>query len=225
MNGLPDESENRVNEGFIGGAERRAIVIADYDPQWPRRFEREEAKIRRALGPAALAIEHVGSTSVPGLAAKPIVDILLVVEDSSDEDSYLPELQGAGYVLRVREPGFEEHRMVRTPEKDVHVHIFSPGSREGERLLLMRDHLRHDKADRDLYVKHQAGAGEQRLADHAALRGRQDRSNPGNPRKGPHIGSQTSMIRHARDAAARTAVGLWPITARRVSGQNRGPKS
>jgi GrpB-like predicted nucleotidyltransferase (UPF0157 family) len=152
VNGLPDESEKRVNEGFIGGAERRAIIIADYDPQWPRRFEREAAKIRRALGPAALAIEHVGSTSVPGLAAKPIVDILLVVEDSSDEDAYLPELLGAGYVLRVREPGFEEHRMVRTPKKHVHVHIFSTGSREGERLLLMRDHLRHDKADRDLYA-------------------------------------------------------------------------
>ena len=151
-NGLPDETDKRLEEGIIGGAERRAIVIADYDPAWPRRFDREEAKIRRALGQAALAVEHVGSTSVPGLAAKPIVDILLVVEDSSDEGSYLPELRRAGYVLRVREPDFEEHRMVRTPEKDVHVHIFSPGSKEGERLLLMRDHLRHNEADRKLYV-------------------------------------------------------------------------
>lgn len=152
-NGLPDETDKRIEEGIIGGAERRAIVIADYDPGWPRRFDREEAKIRRALGQAALAVEHVGSTAVPGLAAKPIVDILLVVEDSSNEGSYLPELQREGYVLRVREPDFEEHRMVRTPEKDVHVHIFSPGSSEGARLLLMRDHLRHNEADRELYVR------------------------------------------------------------------------
>jgi GrpB-like predicted nucleotidyltransferase (UPF0157 family) len=149
---LPREAEKPVNEGIIGEIERRAIVIEDYDPAWPHRFVREEARIRRALGPAALSVEHVGSTAVPGLAAKPIVDILLVVEDSSDEGSYLPDLEGAGYVLRVREPGFEEHRMVRTPEKDVHVHIFSPNSGEGERLLLMRDHLRHDRADRELYV-------------------------------------------------------------------------
>jgi GrpB-like predicted nucleotidyltransferase (UPF0157 family) len=77
----------------------------------------------------------VGSTSVPGLAAKPIVDILLVVEDSGDEDACLPALEAAGYVLRVREPDFEEHRMLRTPEKDVHVHVFSPNSREVERLV------------------------------------------------------------------------------------------
>ena len=149
---MPDEIEERSTEGIIGEVEQQAIVIADYDPAWPRRFGREEAKIRGALGPAVLTLEHVGSTSVPGLAAKPIVDILLVVEDSGDEDSYLPALEEAGYILRVREPDFEEHRMLRTPEKDVHVHVFSPGSREGERLLLLRDHLRHSEEDRELYA-------------------------------------------------------------------------
>jgi GrpB-like predicted nucleotidyltransferase (UPF0157 family) len=149
---LPDEAEKPVNAGIIGEIERRAIVIADYDPAWPRRFALEEARIRWALGPAALSVEHVGSTAVPGLAAKPIIDILLVVEDSSDEDTYLPYLEREGYVLRVREPYFEEHRMVRTPEKDVHVHIYSPDSREGKRLILMRDHLRHDRSDRELYA-------------------------------------------------------------------------
>ena len=149
---MPEEIEDRPAEGIIGEVEKRAIVIADYDPAWPRRFGREEAKIRGALGPAALSIEHVGSTSVPGLAAKPIIDILLVVADSGDEGAYLPALEEAGYVLRVREPDFEEHRMVRTPEKDVHVHIFSPGAREGERLLLLRDHLRHNEEDRGLYA-------------------------------------------------------------------------
>jgi GrpB-like predicted nucleotidyltransferase (UPF0157 family) len=149
---LPDEIEERPGEGIIGEVEKRAIVVADYDPSWPRRFGREEAKIRRALGPAALSVEHVGSTSVPGLAAKPIVDILVVVEDSGNEGSYLPALEEAGYVLRVREPGFEEHRMFRTPAKDVHVHVFSPGSREVERLLLLRDHLRRNEEDRALYA-------------------------------------------------------------------------
>jgi len=94
----------------------------------------------------------VGSTSVPGLAAKPIGDILLVVEDSGDEDAYLPALEAAGYVLRVREPDFEEHRMLRTPEKDVHVHVLSPNSRAVERLLLLRNYLRHNQEDRELYA-------------------------------------------------------------------------
>jgi GrpB-like predicted nucleotidyltransferase (UPF0157 family) len=150
---VPDDTEHRLSKAIVGEIERRDIVIANYDPAWARRFGREEARIRAALGPKALSVEHVGSTSVPGLAAKPIVDILLVVEDSGDEDCYLPALEKAGYVLRVREPDFDEHRMCRTPEKDVHVHIFSPGSREVERLLLLRDHLRRDEQDRALYAR------------------------------------------------------------------------
>lgn len=98
-----------------------------------------------------LAVEHVGSTSVPGLAAKPIVDILLAVEDSGNEASYLPALEEAGYVLRVHEPDFEEHRTFRTPQKDVHV--FSAGSKEIRRLLLLRDHPRESERDRELYAR------------------------------------------------------------------------
>ena len=150
---MPDELGERPEEGIIGEVEQQAIVIAAHNPAWPRRFGREEAQIRGAFGPAALSVEHVGSTSVPGLAAKPIVDILLVVEDAGNEDSYLPALEEAGYVLRVREPDFEEHRMFRTPGKDVHVHVFSPGSSEVERLLLLRDHLRHNEEDRELYAE------------------------------------------------------------------------
>jgi GrpB-like predicted nucleotidyltransferase (UPF0157 family) len=147
-----DEIEERPRESIIGEIETQAIVIADYDAAWPERFRREEAKIRSVLGMAALSVEHVGSTSVPGLAAKPIVDILLVVEDSGEEVSYLPTLEEAGYVLRVREPDFDEHRMFRTPQKDVHVHVFSTGSKEIRRLLLLRDHLREDQEDRELYA-------------------------------------------------------------------------
>jgi GrpB-like predicted nucleotidyltransferase (UPF0157 family) len=148
-----DPIEERVREAIIGDVESPAIVVADYDPAWPEGFRREAAKIRAALGEAALAIEHIGSTSVPGLSAKPIVDILLVVEDSSNETSYVPALEGAGYVLRVRERDFHEHRMLRTAAKDVHVHVFSPGSPEIERYLLLRDHLRRDAEDRALYAR------------------------------------------------------------------------
>ncbi len=84
----------------------------------------------RALGENAVAIEHIGSTSVPGLAAKPIVDMLLIVENSADESSYLPALEAAGYVLRVREPDWHQHRMLRTPELDVHLHVYSRGCRK-----------------------------------------------------------------------------------------------
>lgn len=138
---------------IIGETEPPAIVVADYDPAWGERFRREAAKIRAALGEAALNVEHIGSTSVPGLAAKPIVDILLVVEDSGDEASYLPALEEAGYVLRVREPDFHEHRMLRTPAKDVHLHVYSAGSPEVSRYLLLRDRLRDHAEERDLYAR------------------------------------------------------------------------
>jgi GrpB-like predicted nucleotidyltransferase (UPF0157 family) len=148
-----DPIEERIREVIIGEIESPDILIAGYDPAWPERFRLEEASIRAALGEAALSVEHIGSTSVPGLAAKPIVDILLVVEDSAQEASYVPALQEAGYVLRVREPDFDEHRMFRTPHKDVHVHVFSAGSKEIERYLLLREHLRENEEDRDLYAR------------------------------------------------------------------------
>lgn len=90
----------------------------------------------------ALAIEHIGSTSVLGLAAKPIVDLDVIVEDFSDEAAYLPALLAAGYVLRVREPDWHEHRMLRTPELDVHIHVFSRGCDEVARHVAFRNHLR-----------------------------------------------------------------------------------
>lgn len=149
---MPDEPiEERIRGAIIGEIESPAIVVEDYDPAWPERFRREAAKIRAALGEVARAVEHIGSTSVPGLAAKPIIDILLVVEDSSDELSYVPALEEAGYTLRVRERDFHEHRMLRTAAKDVHVHVYSPDSPEIERYLLLRDRLRNYDEERELY--------------------------------------------------------------------------
>ena len=133
---------------LVGGREPAAIVIVDYDAAWPRRFEIERDRIATALRERALAIHHMGSTAVPGLAAKPIVDVLLVVEDVGD-DAIIAALVAAGYELRVREPG---HRMVRTPARDVHVHLWSAASPEIARHLSFRDRLRASDADRDAYA-------------------------------------------------------------------------
>ncbi|WP_207843430.1 GrpB family protein [Williamsia soli] len=133
---------------LIGGIEQRAIVLVPYEPAWPADFAREQRRIESALGEAAIRIDHIGSTSIPGLSAKPIIDINLTVRDPDDEVAYLPALESAGYRLRVREPG---HRMVRTPELDVHVHVCAPGSDWQRRHLLFRDWLRHNVADRATY--------------------------------------------------------------------------
>ena len=130
-----------MSDVLIGGIEKREIVIADYDPLWPRRFQEQAAILSRALGAKARLIEHVGSTAVPGLAAKPVIDITVVVKHSGNEAAYLPALLAAGYVLRVREPHWHQHRMVRTPELDVHVHIFSSGCVEVNRMGALNNKL------------------------------------------------------------------------------------
>ena len=107
--------------------------------------------IGQALGGSRLRIEHIGSTAVPGLAAKAIIDILVAVPDSADEPSYVPPLEGVGYSLRLRDPGFFEHRMLRTSARDVHVHVFSPGAPEIARTLTFRDRLRRNAEDRLRY--------------------------------------------------------------------------
>lgn len=123
---------------LIGGREVREIRIVECSESWPRRFE-------GALGATAQRVEHIGSTAVPSLAAKPIVDILVAVTDPDDESTYLPRMEAAGYVLRVREPG---HRMLRTPERDVHVHIWPAGGEDERRDLVFRDRLRESAEDR-----------------------------------------------------------------------------
>ncbi|MDQ1478710.1 MAG: hypothetical protein QOE62_3939, partial [Actinomycetota bacterium] len=142
-----------VADVFIRGEEPVDIAVVDYDPDWPLRFEAERARIVAALGPRALAVDHIGSTSVPGLAAKPIIDICVTVADAADETSYLTALVDAGYELRVREPEFHEHRMLRISPQDVHLHVFTLGSDEITRCLAFRDWLRVNDADRELYAE------------------------------------------------------------------------
>jgi GrpB-like predicted nucleotidyltransferase (UPF0157 family) len=129
------------------------IELADYDPAWPALFEREARRIRGALGDRGLLVEHAGSTSVPGLAAKPIIDIVLAVADSSDEASYVPQLEAAGYVLRIREPDWYEHRVLKGPDTNVNLHVFTAGASEIDRMLGFRDWLRQNDADRELYER------------------------------------------------------------------------
>jgi GrpB-like predicted nucleotidyltransferase (UPF0157 family) len=156
MTGMSDEQIRAVN---VGGppAENQEIVIADYDPEWPRWFERAAEEIRAALGETALELEHVGSTSVPGLAAKPLIDINMVVPDSTAEEAYVPQLEAIGYELRVREPDWYEHRLLRGFDPPVNLHVFSPNCEEVERGVLFRDWLRTHDDDRELYERTKRG--------------------------------------------------------------------
>jgi GrpB-like predicted nucleotidyltransferase (UPF0157 family) len=149
------------NGVHIGGVEKRDIVIVDYDPSWPDVFQTHATIIAQALGNVALRIEHMGSTAVPGLAAKPIIDILLVVEDSGDEAAYLPKMETAGYELRIREPDWHQHRMFRTPERNVHIHVYSLGCPEIDRVILFRDRLRCSPNDRKRYEQTKRRLSEQ----------------------------------------------------------------
>lgn len=137
----------------IGGKEKVSIVLAEYDPRWPEFFQQHANRIRGALEVVALRIEHIGSTSVPGLLAKPIIDILLVVANSAEESSYLPALERVGYELRVREPAENEHRMLRTRNRTAHIHVYSVGCKEIERYLVFRDRLRTHADDHALYAQ------------------------------------------------------------------------
>jgi len=149
----PDQERiERVTIGAPARLEGR-VTLVDYDPAWPLVFAREADRIRDVLGDRVLLLEHVGSTSVPGLLAKPIIDMVLAVADSADEAAYVEPLEAAGYVLRIREPDWHEHRLLKGPDTDVNLHVYTAGSGEIERNLLFRDRLRVDREDRDLYAR------------------------------------------------------------------------
>jgi GrpB-like predicted nucleotidyltransferase (UPF0157 family) len=147
------DDEVRLRAATIGELELHhgPITLVDYQPEWPLLFAVEAERIRDAIGNRVIELEHVGSTAVPGLAAKPVIDVVLAVADSSDEPSYLPSLEAAGYVLRIREPEWCEHRMFRDSEPNVNLHVFSADCDEVERMIRFRDHLRANEADRRLY--------------------------------------------------------------------------
>jgi GrpB-like predicted nucleotidyltransferase (UPF0157 family) len=146
-----DQELARVTVGDVVPLEGK-IQVSEYDPRWPVLYEREEQRIRAALGDGVVLLEHAGSTSVPGLPAKPVLDILLEVADSANESAYVPPLEAAGYMLRIREPEWFEHRLFKGPDTNVNLHVFGAGCEEVGKMLAFRDHLRRDAADRELYA-------------------------------------------------------------------------
>jgi GrpB-like predicted nucleotidyltransferase (UPF0157 family) len=157
--GVPDPNDvaayDELEKRLIGGPRPLSgpIELRDYDPCWPNRYAERASRVRAALGERAVRIDHVGSTSVSGLVAKPIIDIVLEVPDSADEAAYVGDLEAAGYLLRIREPDWFEHRLFNTAGQDVNLHVFSAGCSETERMVRFRDWLRANTLDRELYVR------------------------------------------------------------------------
>lgn len=115
------------------------VEVVPHDPRWARLYAAEAARLASALGPLALCVEHVGSTAVPDLPAKPVIDIHLTVANSSEEGAYAPMLAQLGYGLAHREPDWFEHRMFRLVVPMVNLHLFSAGCPELDRCCLFRD--------------------------------------------------------------------------------------
>ncbi len=139
----------------IGGmcVHNAPIQLMDYNAEWTAQFRREAERVRATLDARVLMLEHVGSTSVPGLAAKPIIDMILAVADSADEPAYVPAMESAGYVLRIREPEWHQHRLFKGPDTDINLHVYSFGCPEIDKMLMFRDWLRSNDADRELYER------------------------------------------------------------------------
>ncbi len=149
-------TEAEIGAAHVGPPPARLngpVLLVDYDPEWARLYAREEERIRAALGERAIVLEHVGSTSVPGLAAKPKIDLVLGVADAADEAAYVPALEAAGYVLHIREPEWCEHRLFKGPDADINLHVFTAGHAEIARMVAFRGWLRGNEADRLLYER------------------------------------------------------------------------
>lgn len=128
------------------------IQVVEYDARWPAEYERVAALVRAVLGDRVVELRHVGSTSVPGLPAKPVIDVDLVVADPADEPAYVPDLVAAGFVHHVREPWWHEHRLLKHRDPPTHLHVFGPGCPEVVRHRMFRDWLVDHPADLALYA-------------------------------------------------------------------------
>jgi GrpB-like predicted nucleotidyltransferase (UPF0157 family) len=149
-------TEEQMQAAHVGGVMRvhnAPIQLMDYNAEWPALFIREAERVRATLGARVLMLEHVGSTSVPGLAAKPIIDMILAIADSSVEPAYVPAMESAGYVLRIREPEWHQHRLFKGPDTTINLHVYSFGCPEIDKMLMFRDWLRSNDADRELYER------------------------------------------------------------------------
>jgi GrpB-like predicted nucleotidyltransferase (UPF0157 family) len=143
----PDEG------AWVGGRPAATpIAVVDADPSWPAQFVQLAGRIQRAVGDRVLELEHVGSTSIPDLPAKPIIDIDLTVADASDEAAYVPALERVGFVLQIREPRWHQHRCLAAASPRANLHVWSPNSPEAIRHHMFRDWLRDHPDDRLRYA-------------------------------------------------------------------------
>ncbi|KAI1177263.1 GrpB domain protein [Nemania sp. FL0916] len=158
----------------------KPLKIVEYNPEWPALFASVSQRIREALGDRAVVIEHVGSTSVPGLAAKDVIDIDLVVPDPADEDAYVPALQAAGFQFLFREPKWYEHRFFHLQSEDpyTNLHVFGPSSPELVRHRMFRDWLREHEDDRRIYTEVKREAAEASAAAGEGVQKYNDRKEP-----------------------------------------------
>ena len=157
-----------ANVWVAGAGPEIGIEVIDPDPDWPRQYDALAGRIREALGWRVLQLEHVGSTAVPGLPAKPIIDIDLTVADPGREQDYVPALEAAGFRLRIREPWWHGHRVLRADEPTCNLHVFGFDSPELIKHRIFRDWLRGNPGDRDRYaaIKRQAAADANAAAEH-----------------------------------------------------------
>lgn len=147
-----DEEMAAIRVSGTVTAWNNTIPLFDYDPSWPAQYEAEAAKIRRALGERAIVLEHVGSTSIPGMSAKPVIDILLAVADPADEDAYVPALTQEGFRLHLREPDWYQHRVMKGDAPLVNLHVLPPDCPEIARMVGFRDRCRAHPEEFDLYL-------------------------------------------------------------------------
>jgi GrpB-like predicted nucleotidyltransferase (UPF0157 family) len=151
-----------------GAAPAVGIKVADPDPAWPRQYDILADRIRDALGWRVLQLEHVGSTAVPGLAAKPVIDIDLTVADPGREQDYVPTLETIGFRLVIREPWWYGHRVLRADRPLCNLHVFGFDSPEPVKHRIFRDWLHGNPAERDHYAaaKHQAASAANAAREH-----------------------------------------------------------
>ncbi len=148
-----EDGDPNENPWIAGKPTPENIQVEACNPQWVETFAAKKAEIEQALAQTALLIEHVGSTAVPDLAAKPVIDIDLIVADPEDEDCYVTALVALGYQLRIRERSWYQHRMLRHENPRVNLHVFGPASPEHIRHILFRDWLRDHPSDRQHYAQ------------------------------------------------------------------------
>lgn len=148
-----EEGDPNENPWVQGQPKLEDISVQAYDPAWRTLFSTLKNDIDIALSGKVLALEHVGSTAVPGLPAKPVIDIDVIVDDPENEDAYIPALSSLGYVLTVRERSWYQHRMLRLDLPRVNLHVFGPNCPEHIRHILFRDWLCAHPQDQNLYAE------------------------------------------------------------------------